>query len=272
MVKVALAQINATVGDLLGNARLIAESAREAHTAGARVMLAPELALTGYPPEDLLLRPAFMDACQSTLAALAADLADLEGMHVVVGHPMRLNGDEAIRSKSMAVACRFNAASVLTAGHVRASYCKRELPNYQVFDERRYFVSGRDAGHGPVVFEVGGLRFGVLICEDAWFDEPAAAAVQAGAQVLCAWSDAPSPFPPRALAEVRRRGWAQSVAQREAGVASVSAPVRGPGGRIVAAVSVSGPIERLTRQPGRQHAPAVVAAAHALTEALKRAE
>ena len=79
-------------------------------------------------------------------------------------------------------------------------------------------------------------------------------------------------FSAAALAGVRRRGWAQSIGEREAGVASVSVPVRGPGGRIVAAVSVSGPIERLTRQPGRQHAPAVVAAAHALTEALKRAE
>jgi len=100
------------------------------------------------------------------------------------------------------------------------------------------------------------------------------------AQVLLAWEEPDrmhrglrgARFSAAALAGVRRRGWAQSIGEREAGVASVSAPVRGPGGRIVAAVSVSGPIERLTRQPGRQHAPAVVAAAHALTEALKRAE
>jgi NAD+ synthase (glutamine-hydrolysing) len=191
MVKVALAQINATVGDLLGNARLIADAAREAHAAGARVVLAPELALTGYPPEDLLLRPAFMAACESTLEALAADLSDLEGMHVVVGHPLQLDGEAEIRSKSMAVARRFNAASVLSAGRVRASYCKRELPNYQVFDERRYFASGRDAGQGALVFEVGDLRFGVLICEDAWFDEPAEVAVRAGAQVLCVLNASP---------------------------------------------------------------------------------
>ncbi len=100
------------------------------------------------------------------------------------------------------------------------------------------------------------------------------------AQVLLAWEEPDrmhrglrgARFSAAALAGVRRRGWAQSVGEREAGVASVSAPVRGPGGRVVAAVSVSGPIERLTRQPGRQHAPAVVAAAHALTESLKRGE
>lgn len=100
------------------------------------------------------------------------------------------------------------------------------------------------------------------------------------AQVLLAWEEPDrlhrglkgARFNAASLAGVRRRGWAQSVGEREAGVASVSAPVRGPSGRIVAAVSVSGPIERLTRQPGRQHAPAVVAAANALTEALRRAE
>jgi NAD+ synthase (glutamine-hydrolysing) len=74
---------------------------------------------------------------------------------------------------------------------VLGTYCKRELPNYQVFDERRYFVSGRDAGLAPLVFEAGGLRFGLLICEDAWFDEPAQAARGAGAQVLCVLNASP---------------------------------------------------------------------------------
>src|SRR4051794_31340431 len=87
-VVVALAQINATVGDLTGNARQIAEAARAAHAQGARAVLAPELALCGYPPEDLLLRPGFMQACDSQLLALAAELADCEGLHLVVGHPM----------------------------------------------------------------------------------------------------------------------------------------------------------------------------------------
>ncbi len=190
-MKLAIAQINATVGDLAGNARLLAEAARQAHAAGARVVLAPELALCGYPPEDLLLRPAFMHACDEALVALARELSDCEGLHLVVGHPHRLEGSGDVRSKSLAVQASLNAASVLTGGRVIATYCKRELPNYQVFDERRYFVSGRDAGQGAVVFEVEGLRLGVLICEDAWFDEPAALARAAGAQVLCVLNASP---------------------------------------------------------------------------------
>ena len=190
-MKVALAQFNATVGDLGGNVQRLAAMAREAHAGGARVVLAPELALTGYPPEDLLLRPAFMQACVQALADLAAVLADCTGLHLVVGHPHQFGHQGDVRSKSMAVQRRFNAASVLAGGKLVATYCKRELPNYQVFDERRYFASGRDAGLGPVVFEVDGLRFGVLICEDAWFDEPAQLAVDAGAQVLCVLNASP---------------------------------------------------------------------------------
>ncbi|OYT88308.1 MAG: NAD+ synthase [Burkholderiales bacterium PBB6] len=188
---VALAQINATVGDLPGNARLIADAARAAHAQGARLVLAPELALTGYPPEDLLLRPAFMSACDDALKALAADLAACDGLHVVVGHPTRWEHAADVRSKSLSLPQRFNSASVLAGGKVLATYHKRELPNYQVFDERRYFASGRDAGHGPVVFEVDGLKFGLLICEDAWFEEPAQAACEAGAQVLCVLNASP---------------------------------------------------------------------------------
>jgi NAD+ synthase (glutamine-hydrolysing) len=190
-VKAALAQINATVGDLAGNARLLAEAARAAHRQGALLVVAPELALAGYPPEDLLLRPAFMQACAETLATLAADLADCEGLHLVVGHPHQFGGRGDVRSKSHAVQRRFNAASVLSGGRVLGTYCKRELPNYQVFDERRYFASGRDAGLPPLVFEVGGLRVGLLICEDAWFDEPAQAAVAAGAELLCVLNASP---------------------------------------------------------------------------------
>ena len=190
-MKVALAQINATVGDLAGNARLVAAAARQAFAEGATVVLAPELALAGYPAEDLLLRPAFMQGCAQALADLAAELADCSGLHVVVGHPHQFGERGDVRSKSLAVQQRFNAASVLTGGRVVGTYCKRELPNYQVFDERRYFVSGRDAGLPPLVFEAGGVRFGVLICEDAWFDEPAQAAQAAGAQVLCVLNASP---------------------------------------------------------------------------------
>ncbi len=190
-MKVALAQINPTVGDLAGNARLIALAARQAHAQGASLVVSPELSITGYPPEDLLLRPAFMAACEETLLMLARELADCDGLHVVVGHPHQFGGQGDVRSKSMAVQRRFNAASVLHAGRVTGTYCKRELPNYQVFDERRYFVSGRDAGLGPLVFDAGGVRVGLLICEDAWFDEPAQAACDAGAQLLCVLNASP---------------------------------------------------------------------------------
>ena len=190
-VKVAVAQINPVVGDLDGNVRKIVSLAREAHAQGARVVVTPELSLCGYPPEDLLLRPAFMQANAAALARCAEALADLEGLHVVVGHPHQPDATGDVRTKSLAVPLRYNAASVLTGGRVAATYCKRELPNYQVFDERRYFASGRDAGFGAVVFEVGGLRFGLGICEDAWFGEPAQAARQAGAQVLLVLNASP---------------------------------------------------------------------------------
>jgi len=189
--RVALAQINAIVGDLAGNARLIVEAAGAAHQAGADLMLAPELALTGYPPEDLLLRPAFMAACAEALEQLAASLAAFPGLTVVVGHPHQQADRAQVRSRSHAIPRSFNAASVLRGGKVLATYCKRELPNYQVFDERRYFASGRDAGLAPVVFTAGGCRFGLLICEDAWYDEPARAAMAAGAQVLCVLNASP---------------------------------------------------------------------------------
>ena len=190
-VKVALAQINATVGDLAGNAQRIIDAARTAHAAGACLLVAPELALTGYPPEDLLLRPAFMQSCARTLDELARQLAEFSGLQVVVGHPHQFGSQGDVRSRSVTVPQRFNAASVLGGGRVLGTYCKRDLPNYQVFDERRYFASGRDAGLGPLVFEAGGRRFGLLICEDAWFEEPARLACAAGAEVLCVINASP---------------------------------------------------------------------------------
>ena len=190
-MKVALAQINATVGDLIGNGARIVEAARRAYQHGARLVLTPELGLCGYPPEDLLLRPAFMQASAEALADCARALADLPGLFVVVGHPHQFGDRGDVRSNSVSVPQRYNAASVISEGRVIATYCKRELPNYQVFDERRYFASGRDAGQGAVVFEVQGLKFGLNICEDAWFDEPSRIAKAAGAQVLCVLNASP---------------------------------------------------------------------------------
>ncbi|HET6599058.1 MAG TPA: NAD+ synthase [Burkholderiaceae bacterium] len=190
-VKVALAQINATVGDLDGNVGRIVEAARRAHAQGARLMLTPELGLCGYPPEDLLLRPAFMRSCADALADCARLLAEWPDLFVVVGHPHQYGAHGDVRSNSVSVPQRYNAASVLNRGRVLATYCKRELPNYQVFDERRDFASGRDTGQGAVVFDVQGLRFGLTICEDAWFEEPARTAKAAGAQVLCVINASP---------------------------------------------------------------------------------
>jgi NAD+ synthase (glutamine-hydrolysing) len=202
-VTIALAQINATVGDLAGNRHRIVDAARRAYAQGARLVLTPELGLCGYPPEDLLLRPAFMQACAQALADCALDLADCPGLFVVVGHPHQFGERGDLRSNSVSVPQRYNAASLLSGGRVLATYCKRELPNYQVFDERRYFASGRDAGLTPLVFEVQGLKFGVVICEDAWFDEPGNAAKEAGAQVLCVINA--SPFHLGKLAEREER-------------------------------------------------------------------
>ena len=118
------------------------------------------------PSVQVTLPPQLPPVVQLPRLALALTICCSGGTHQFGGR-----GD--VRSKSMAVQRRFNAASVLAGGQVVGTYCKRELPNYQVFDERRYFISGRDAGLPPLVFEVAGLRFGVLICEDAWFEEPA---------------------------------------------------------------------------------------------------
>ena len=182
-LNVALLQFNPIVGDLAGNARQIIEQARLAYANGARLVVTPEMALCGYPPEDLLLRPAFMDACDVQVQVLAQALADLPDLHLVLGHPVAGPGVDQ-RTRSWSVPRWLNAASLVQGGAVRATYAKRELPNYQVFDERRYFVSGREAGLGPVVVEVLGWRVGLLVCEDAWFDEPAQAALSQGAQAL----------------------------------------------------------------------------------------
>ena len=186
-LKLFVAQLNFFVGDLDGNVRKIVDAATQAYAQGARLLLTPELSLCGYAAEDLFLRPAFIDACDDALLNLASQLAGLKGMAVVVGHP---TGGDA-RTRSVSTQNRFNAASVLYEGQVLAHYAKRELPNYQVFDERRYF----SPGEGVCVFEVGQgadrVRVGLLICEDAWFDEPARLAQEAGAELLAVINASP---------------------------------------------------------------------------------
>ena len=198
-MKLVVAQFNAVVGDLAGNTRRIAQIARQAHAEGAHVVLAPELALCGYPPEDQLLRPAFLAACADALAVLARELADCTGLHLIVGHPWRPAKRQAVDDDLRAASewepqhgpMAFNAASVIREGRVLGTYAKRELPNDHVFDERRHFRSGRDAGLGPLVLEVQGLRLGLLVCEDVWTDEPARLACAAGAQLLCVLNASP---------------------------------------------------------------------------------
>ena len=182
-LQIRVAQLNFVVGDMQGNARKIIDFATRAHAEGARLVLTPELSICGYAAEDLLLRPAFIDACDDALKTVARELAGLKGLHVVVGHPE----GGGLRTRSVAVTRRHNRASVLCEGQVVCAYDKRELPNYQVFDERRYFTPG----HGVGVFEVEGVRVGLLICEDAWFDEPARLARDAGAQMLAVLNASP---------------------------------------------------------------------------------
>ena len=172
---VALAQINTTVGDFKGNAGKIELMARQAAAAGADVLLTPEMALTGYPAEDLLLRPAFVEQERVALTQLAERLADLPGLAVVVGH-LQAEGSTL-----------FNAASVLLGGKVIAQYFKHELPNYGVFDEKRYFSAGTEAA----VFEHAGVRFGINICEDTWFKRAPQAALDKGAQCLLVLNASP---------------------------------------------------------------------------------
>ena len=167
-LRIALAQFDFPVGDVAGNeariAAMIAE-ARDGH--GADLVLFPELAISGYPPEDLLLRPRFLADCEAALQRIAATT---QGIVAVVGWP---------QSAGSVV---YNAASVLRDGTIETTYRKRELPNYAVFDERRYFDVDPDGG--ACVFEVNGVAVGLVICEDLWFAEPLAETAKEGAQLV----------------------------------------------------------------------------------------
>ncbi|WP_334153199.1 NAD+ synthase [Tepidimonas sp.] len=191
-IKIGVAQCNFVVGDLAGNARRIIDAAHAAHAQGVQVLLTPELAICGYAAEDLFMRPAFVDACDDAVQSVAAQTAGLKGLHIVVGQPLPAPGVPGPSAgRSVARTPCLNAASVLCEGRVTYRYAKRELPNYQVFDERRYFVPG----DRPCVFEVAHAghthRIGLLICEDAWHARPAAETADAGADVLCVINASP---------------------------------------------------------------------------------
>jgi NAD+ synthase (glutamine-hydrolysing) len=165
-LRVYLAQLNLLVGDIEGNAdRVIrtAVEARDRHLADLAVF--PELTLTGYPPEDLLLRPALDVRVGQALERIAAEV---DGIDLVLGYPVIHEGK------------RYNAAGLIRGGRIAAEYRKALLPNYSVFDEKRYFEPGGE----PCVFDLHGTPVGITVCEDIWFAEPAARAAAAGAKLL----------------------------------------------------------------------------------------
>ena len=171
-MKLAIAQINCIVGDLSGNVRKILDYTDRAKKSGAALLITPELAVSGYPPEDLLLRDGFKLACGDAVADIAKNI---KGITLLVGHPHLIGND------------LYNAASVIRNGGIIATYCKNKLPNDSVFDEYRYFRPGTD----PCVFELNGTRFGINICQDIWEEGTASRAREAGADILLVLNSSP---------------------------------------------------------------------------------
>ncbi len=215
-MKIALGQINPTIGDLDGNRRLVWDAALEAERRGADLAIFPELALTGYPPKDLLERPAFLDAARASLDALATELGS-RGVRagVLVGFPERLPPSPSGRGVA-------NSAALIEGGHVVSVTRKSLLPTYDVFDEWRYFDPATEVGVVPF----RGRRLGVTICEDIWNDgdfwphrlyraDPVEALVAAGAEIIVNVSASPFSIEkrtlrPRMLAASARR-WARPL-------------------------------------------------------------
>jgi len=165
-LNIALAQLNPLVGDIPGNLEKIIESIATARTQGeAHVIVFPELMLTGYPPEDLLLRPSVDVRVDVALAELASYTHDIT---VILGYPRRRGG------------LLLNMAGVFHNGKLIAEYAKQHLPNYQVFDEKRYFAEGSE----PCLVDIGGVRTGLTICEDIWHPQPMLQAREAGARLM----------------------------------------------------------------------------------------
>jgi len=165
-IKVVMAQINVTVGDIPGNTERVLEAAREAvDRHEADLIVFPELAITGYPPEDLLLRPSIVPRVEEALNRLRSDAPPAT---LVLGSPWSVEGG------------LYNAAVVIQPGTEYPPACKQHLPNYHVFDEARYFQSGQ----GTAIFELHGIRTAITVCEDLWYEGPIADAAASGAQLL----------------------------------------------------------------------------------------
>jgi len=224
-VRIALAQVNPTVGDLAGNSQLIVGWMEKARDAGADIVCFPELAITGYPPEDLVLKPAFV---RDNLAQLSVIAQAAKGIAVVVGF-VDEEGD------------LFNAAAFLQDGEVKAVYHKVFLPNYGVFDEKRYF----EPGHRSPIIEIGGARVGLSVCEDCWFPAgPMAWEAHHGAQVLININGSPYHYGKRAPREAMVGGraadygayvaWVNTVGGQDELVFDGNSVVFDPHGRLLA--------------------------------------
>lgn len=163
---IVMAQVNLVVGDVTGNTQKVIDAANRARDESqAKIVIFPELTLTGYPPEDLLLRPSFIQAVERHLDHLCNELKDVA---VLVGFPREKNGQ------------LYNAAGLIDGGEIKIEYFKHALPNYSVFDEKRYFV----AGDQTAVFTIEDTRFAITICEDIWQDAPVELAAAAGADII----------------------------------------------------------------------------------------
>ncbi|CNL04785.1 NAD+ synthase [Yersinia proxima] len=171
-LSIALAQLNWLVGDIEGNTERMLQTLNEQQKAGADLVMFSELALSGYPPEDLLYRDDFYQRCEAQLDRLQAATQQTA---VLVGHPWREEGN------------LYNALSLFADGKLLGRYFKQQLPNYGVFDEKRYF----SAGHDTCVVELKGYRLGLLICEDLWFDGPVDAVKAAGAEIVLSINASP---------------------------------------------------------------------------------
>ena len=181
-IRVAICQVDPTVGDLKGNTVLAATALAQAQAAGAQVAVLPELTITGYPPEDLVLRPGFVAASRAALedfASATRDCVAVVGFVDGAGEGQRQVPDMAgVETFSEA----YNAVAVCAGGRVHGVYRKRHLPNYDVFDEVRHFRPGQEP---PPLFEIGGAVVGVTVCEDAWVpDGPVTDLARAGAQLV----------------------------------------------------------------------------------------
>ncbi|RBP77924.1 NAD+ synthase [Marinomonas rhizomae] len=165
-LRIAMAQLDMLVGDITKNTQSVIDAANKARDEErADVVVFPELTLTGYPPEDLLLRSSLDTRIESALAKLLAEIRDI---YVVVGYPRRIDGE------------LFNCAGVIYQGQLLVEYAKQKLPNFQVFDDKRYFSEGREAG----LVDIKGVTVGLSICEDIWHPEPIAQAKAAGAELI----------------------------------------------------------------------------------------